>query len=105
MTMSMGGKMTRRIGLERNNAWWGLNNLTYNFLRYILRACWCVSSTKASDHACFKPLTQICSIVTTSFEDHAKGVGRSPSGMGFICGPAQFQGAGSHGFGYGARPP
>ena len=38
MTMSMGGKMTRKIGLERNKAWWGLKNLTFNFLRYLLRA-------------------------------------------------------------------
>ena len=33
MTMSMGNKMTRNIGLERNKAWWGLNNLIFNFLR------------------------------------------------------------------------
>ena len=38
MTMSMGGKMTRKIGIERNKAWWGLKNLTFNFLRYLLRA-------------------------------------------------------------------
>lgn len=38
MTMSMGGKMTRKIGLEKNKAWWGLKNLTFNFLRYLLRA-------------------------------------------------------------------
>jgi len=37
MTMSMGGKMTRKIGLERNKPWWGLKNLTFNFLRYLLR--------------------------------------------------------------------
>jgi hypothetical protein len=35
--MSMGGKMTRRIGLARTEAWWGLKNLTYNFLRYLQR--------------------------------------------------------------------
>lgn len=35
MTMSMGGKMTRRIGLARTEAWWGLKNLTFNFLRYL----------------------------------------------------------------------
>ena len=35
MTMSMGGKLTRKIGLERNEAWWGLKNLTFNFLRYL----------------------------------------------------------------------
>ena len=34
---SMGGKMTRKIGLERNKAWWGLKNLTFNFLRYFQR--------------------------------------------------------------------
>jgi IS5 family transposase len=38
MTMSMGGKLTRKIGLERNVAWWGLKNLTFNFLRYLQRA-------------------------------------------------------------------
>ena len=37
MTMSMGGKLTRKIGLERNEAWWGLKNLTFNFLRYLQR--------------------------------------------------------------------
>lgn len=35
MTMSMGGKLTRKIGLERTTAWWGLKNLTYNLLRYL----------------------------------------------------------------------
>ncbi|QNI65636.1 transposase domain protein [Synechococcus sp. A15-44] len=35
--MSMGGKMTRRIGLARTEAWWGLKNLTFNFLRYLQR--------------------------------------------------------------------
>ena len=39
MTMSMGGKLTRKIGLERNKAWWGLKNLTFNFLRYLQRSC------------------------------------------------------------------
>ena len=33
MTMFMGAKLTRKIGLERNEAWWGLKNLTLNFLR------------------------------------------------------------------------
>ena len=37
MAMSMGGKMTRRIGLARTEAWWGLKNLTFNFLRYLKR--------------------------------------------------------------------
>ena len=35
MTMSMGGKLTRKIGLERTEVWWGLKNLTFNFLRYL----------------------------------------------------------------------
>ena len=35
MAMSMGGKMTRKIGLARTEAWWGLKNLTFNFLRYL----------------------------------------------------------------------
>jgi len=35
MTMSMGGKMTRTIGLARTETWWGLKNLTFNFLRYL----------------------------------------------------------------------
>jgi hypothetical protein len=35
MTMSMGGKLTRKIGLEKSEAWWGLKNLTFNFLRYL----------------------------------------------------------------------
>jgi IS5 family transposase len=38
MTMSMGGKLTRKIGLERNEAWWGLKNLAFNFLRYLQRS-------------------------------------------------------------------
>jgi hypothetical protein len=33
----MGGKLTRKIGLARNKAWWGLKNLTFNFLRYLER--------------------------------------------------------------------
>jgi IS5 family transposase len=37
MTISMGAKMTRRIGLARTEAWWGLKNLTFNFLRYLQR--------------------------------------------------------------------
>ena len=39
MTMSMGGKLTRKIGLERTEVWWGLKNLTFNFLRYLQRSC------------------------------------------------------------------
>jgi hypothetical protein len=34
----MGGKLTRKIGIERNEAWWGLKNLTFNFLRYLQRS-------------------------------------------------------------------
>ena len=32
MTMSMVAKMTRKVGLEGNKAWWGLKNLKLNFL-------------------------------------------------------------------------
>jgi IS5 family transposase len=39
MTMSMGGKLTRKIGLERTEVWWGLKNLMFNFLRYVQRSC------------------------------------------------------------------
>jgi len=35
MTNSMCGKFTRKIGLEKNEAWWGLKNLTFNLLRYL----------------------------------------------------------------------
>jgi IS5 family transposase len=38
MTMSMGGKLTRKIGLERTEVWWGLKNLTFNLLRYLQRS-------------------------------------------------------------------
>jgi IS5 family transposase len=38
MRTSMGGKLTRKICLERNEAWWGLKNLTFNFLRYLQRS-------------------------------------------------------------------
>ena len=38
MTMLMGGKLTRKIGFERTQAWWGLKNLTFNFLRYLQRS-------------------------------------------------------------------
>jgi hypothetical protein len=34
----MGGKLTRKIGIERNEAWWGLKNLTFNFLRFLQRS-------------------------------------------------------------------
>ena len=35
MTMAMGGKQTRCIGLERVKVWWDLRNLVFNFLRFI----------------------------------------------------------------------
>jgi IS5 family transposase len=38
ITTSMGGKFTRKIGLERNEAWWSLKNLTFNLLRYLQRS-------------------------------------------------------------------
>jgi hypothetical protein len=31
----MGGKLTRKIGIEWNEAWW---NLTFNFLRFLQRS-------------------------------------------------------------------
>jgi len=38
MTTSMGGKLTRKIGLARTEAWWGLKNMTFNFIRYLQRS-------------------------------------------------------------------
>ena len=38
MTMPMGGKLTNKIGLEKTEAWWGLKNLSFNFLRYLQRS-------------------------------------------------------------------
>ncbi len=38
MTISMGGKLTRKIGIEKNEAWWGLKNLTFIFLRILQRS-------------------------------------------------------------------
>ena len=35
ITMSMGGKLTRKVDLPRTEAWWGLRALTYNFLHYL----------------------------------------------------------------------
>jgi IS5 family transposase len=35
MAMSMGGMLTRKVGIERNEALWGLNNLTISFLRFL----------------------------------------------------------------------
>ena len=37
MTMSMGGKLTRKIGLGRTEAWWGIKTLAFNLLRYLQR--------------------------------------------------------------------
>jgi IS5 family transposase len=37
-TMCMGGKLTRKIGTEQNEAWWALKNLTFNFLRFLQRS-------------------------------------------------------------------
>ena len=39
MTMCMGGKLTRNIGLEKSEAWWGLKSLTFNSLCYFQRSC------------------------------------------------------------------
>jgi IS5 family transposase len=33
--MSMGLKQTRKIGLERKEAWLGLKNLIFNFLSFL----------------------------------------------------------------------
>jgi hypothetical protein len=38
MTMSMDRQLTRNICIERNEAWWSLNNLIFNFLRYLQRS-------------------------------------------------------------------
>ncbi len=38
ITMSMGGKLTRKVDLPRTEAWLGLMRLTYNFLRYLQRS-------------------------------------------------------------------
>jgi IS5 family transposase len=37
MSVCMGGKLTRKIGLARNKAWWGLKKLTFSFLRHLQR--------------------------------------------------------------------
>lgn len=34
MTMSMGGRLTRKIAPERTEGWWGLKNLAFSFLRF-----------------------------------------------------------------------
>jgi IS5 family transposase len=38
MTMSIGGKLTRKIGLGRNDAWWSLKKLRFNYLRFLQRS-------------------------------------------------------------------
>ncbi len=38
MITSTGGKLTRKIGVEKSEAWWGLKNLAFNFLRYLQRS-------------------------------------------------------------------
>lgn len=56
MTMSMGGKATRKIGLARTEACLQLKNLTYNFRRYLQRtfsvAAFSSHSGEASQSAC-----------------------------------------------------
>jgi IS5 family transposase len=37
MSMSMDCKLKRKIGFERTEAWWGLKNLIFNFLRHLQR--------------------------------------------------------------------
>ena len=38
MTMSMGGNLTRKIGILRNAASWGLKNVTFNYLCFLQRS-------------------------------------------------------------------
>ena len=42
--MSMGGKLTRKVGLPRIEVWWGLRKLTYNFLRHLQRSDYLVAT-------------------------------------------------------------
>jgi hypothetical protein len=37
MEMSMGGKLTKDNGLAKNEVWWCLKNLIYNFVRHFQR--------------------------------------------------------------------
>ena len=37
MTMPMGVKLVRNIGLERAKACWGFKNLAFSFFRYLQR--------------------------------------------------------------------
>jgi hypothetical protein len=46
MTVSMGGKFIRKIGLARNEAWWGFENLTFNLHSHLQRR----SQVKAMFH-------------------------------------------------------
>jgi hypothetical protein len=61
----MGGKMTRKIGLARTEAWWGLKNLTFNFLRYLQRTFSLAAAglylSKASQSLLAAPIRQLCS--------------------------------------------
>ena len=53
MTMSMGGKLTRKIGLERTESWWGLRNLSFflsfslsfDLFRYLLHSSHIIQAT------------------------------------------------------------
>jgi IS5 family transposase len=45
MPMSMGGRRTRKIGLERTESWWGLKKLTFNLLRYLQHSSHIILST------------------------------------------------------------
>jgi hypothetical protein len=47
MTMSMGGKVPRKICLARNKAWWGLKNLIFNL--GLLKKKWRVVRCAAND--------------------------------------------------------
>jgi hypothetical protein len=56
MTISIGGKLTRKIGFARAAAWWGLKNLTFNLLRYLQHtsglAAIALHRKKSSQSAC-----------------------------------------------------
>ncbi len=45
MTISMGGKLAGKHGLERAEAWWGPKNLSVNFLRHLQ----CTSGLNATE--------------------------------------------------------
>jgi hypothetical protein len=38
MTMSMGREQSRKIELKRTQPWWGLQNLSFNFLSFLQRS-------------------------------------------------------------------